>query len=153
MAIIQTSLKYTNKLETKNTSFFDRLMQLIDYKGINSVNKLAIEYLGYSSAEKINRLKKKGAKPSYDIVSDISNKFEDIDTRWLITGVGSMIVDKGKLNVTAQINPDLVKLYDLIDQLSGGAETKNALRDQVQALISKVDRMEEKLHSVKKLLG
>lgn len=47
--------------------------------------------LGYKSSEKISRLfRDGGAKPSYDIIYDISNMF-DVNVDWLITGRGSML--------------------------------------------------------------
>jgi hypothetical protein len=63
----------------KNTTFFQRLLKLSEYKGFNSLNKFAIEGLNYSSSEKLNRLKKENTNPSVDILLDISNKFEDIN--------------------------------------------------------------------------
>lgn len=57
-----------------------------------SINSLSLsKELGYKSSEKISRLfRDGGAKPSYDIIYDIANKFE-INTDWLITGRGSML--------------------------------------------------------------
>ncbi len=61
----------------------------MDYKSLNSLT-LAKE-LGYKSSEKLSRLFREGnAKPSYDIIYDISNKFE-INTDWLIVGRGPML--------------------------------------------------------------
>jgi transcriptional regulator with XRE-family HTH domain len=48
--------------------------------------------LGYASSEKINRLfRKDGAKPGFDIVADIANRFVNINVEWLITGRGEML--------------------------------------------------------------
>jgi transcriptional regulator with XRE-family HTH domain len=48
--------------------------------------------LGYTSGEKINRLfRKEGAKPGFDIIADIANKFVDLDVDWLVTGRGEML--------------------------------------------------------------
>lgn len=70
-----------------------RIKELMSYYSINSLT-LSKE-LGYKSSEKIYRLfREGGAKPSYDIIYDISNKFE-INTDWLITGRGSMLNNKG----------------------------------------------------------
>jgi phage repressor protein C with HTH and peptisase S24 domain len=74
----------------KNQTFFDRILQIIEFKGINSVNEFAINYLKYDAPQKINRLKKEGANPSYEIILDIVNKFEDINPQWLLTGEGEM---------------------------------------------------------------
>lgn len=72
-----------------------RIKELMSYYSINSLS-LSKE-LGYKSSEKISRLfREKGAKPSYDIIYDISNKFE-INTDWLITGRGSMFREEQQL--------------------------------------------------------
>lgn len=73
-------------------------MQIIDYKGINSVNEFATEYLKYKAPQKINRLKKGDAKPSYDIITDIVNTFEDINPLWLLTGKGDMVIENKPIN-------------------------------------------------------
>ncbi|MBK6263521.1 S24 family peptidase [Marivirga sp. S37H4] len=70
----------------ENSNFFERLMVFSDSQGFKNINEFA-EFLGYSSAEKLYRLKRSpSAKPSFDIIHDISNKFEILDLRWLITG-------------------------------------------------------------------
>jgi hypothetical protein len=48
--------------------------------------------LGYSSSEKINRLfREGGAKPGFDIIADIANKFVELNVDWLVTGRGEML--------------------------------------------------------------
>ena len=59
--------------------FFERIQKIIDYYKIKSVNSFAKDYLKYKSSEKINRLKGKNALPSYEILHDISIKFENIN--------------------------------------------------------------------------
>lgn len=81
---MQTSFK-------ENSEFFQRIMEIIDYKGIKSVNVFATKHLNYDAPQKINRLKKKENKPSYEIILDIVNKFEEIDANWLISGKGNML--------------------------------------------------------------
>lgn len=66
-----------------------RIKELMSYYSMNSLS--LSKSLGYKSSEKISRLfREGGAKPSYDIIYDISNKFE-ISADWLITGRGTMI--------------------------------------------------------------
>jgi len=74
----------------KKTTIFERILQIIEYYNIKSVNSFAKEHLGYDSSEKIARLKDENKRPSVDILEDISNKFVEIDLNWLITGSGSM---------------------------------------------------------------
>lgn len=75
----------------KKTSIFERILQIVEFYNIKSVNSFAKDYLGYDSSEKIARLKDPNKRPSVDILEDISNKFENIDLNWLITGSGSML--------------------------------------------------------------
>ena len=60
--------------------------------------------LGYTSSEKINRLfRKDGAKPGFDIVADIANKFVELNPDWLVTGRGEML--KGPNGSTVREEP------------------------------------------------
>ena len=73
------------------SNFFERISSIMDYYEIKSVKSFACKHLGYASSEKINRLKGRGTRPSYEILNDISNKFEDINVEWLLTGKGEML--------------------------------------------------------------
>lgn len=73
------------------SNFFERILQIINYYDIKNVNSFAKDYLRYTSSEKINRLKKENTNPSYEILNDISNRFENINTEWLLTGRGAML--------------------------------------------------------------
>lgn len=66
-----------------------RIEQILKVNGLN-YSQLA-EALGYTSPEKISRLfRVENAKPSYDIIADIANKFADLNIEWFITGKGEM---------------------------------------------------------------
>jgi len=71
-----------------NSKIFERILFIIKEKGIRNVAELA-DSLGYASPQKIYRLKQEDCKPSYDIIHDFSNKFEDLNIRWFISGEGS----------------------------------------------------------------
>ncbi|MFC0344013.1 S24 family peptidase [Epilithonimonas hispanica] len=73
----------------KNSNFFERTLEIALFYGFSGIPELA-KALGYSSPEKLYRLKKENAKPSVDILQDLSNKFEDLDLNWYITGQGSL---------------------------------------------------------------
>lgn len=73
----------------KYSTIFDRIIVIVEKKGFKNVAELA-EKLGYASPQKIYRLKQEeNSKPSYDIIRDFSNKFEDLDLRWFVTGEGT----------------------------------------------------------------
>ena len=68
------------------TSFFDRMMQYANSQGIKNPSQLT-EMLGYSRPERLLRLgRDENAKPSYDILVDLTNTFENLPLRWLLTG-------------------------------------------------------------------
>ena len=73
----------------KDSNFFERTLRISVFYGYSGIPDLA-KALGYSSPEKLYRLKKENAKPSVDILQDLSNKFEDLDLNWYITGEGSL---------------------------------------------------------------
>jgi len=89
-------------------------MQIIDYYEIKNVNSFAKDYLKYDSSEKINRLKKDNTYPSFEILSDITNKFENIDANWLLTGIEPMFRDKKIEDVASE------KIIPVIDNSSMG---------------------------------
>lgn len=99
-----------------------RIKELMSYYSINSLT-LSKE-LGYKSSEKISRLfRDGGAKPSYDIIYDISNKFE-INTDWLITGRGSMLKSEGRSPRGEQeevlpTKKNLIPFYDDVSTIGG----------------------------------
>ncbi|MDL2228127.1 hypothetical protein LJC25_04365 [Bacteroidales bacterium OttesenSCG-928-K03] len=80
----------------KNSDLFERMLEIIRYYKIKNVSEFSKKYLGYDSPEKINRLKKEGKYPSYEVLADIANKFEEIDIHWLITGKGNMLKNPTK---------------------------------------------------------
>ena len=72
----------------------ERFLQLFENKGIKNPNEFAI-LLNYSSPEKINRLLRDDKNmPSAEILTDIANKFADVNINWLLTGKGSMLTTK-----------------------------------------------------------
>lgn len=97
-----------------NNNIVDRIKAFMQYKSLNSLS-LSKE-LGYNSSEKISRLfRDKKAKPSYDIIYDISNKFE-INVDWLITGRGSMLKDEQKHENTVTPNTtDATYVYNMYE--------------------------------------
>lgn len=86
-------------------SIVERLEEWMNHEKLNP-NRLS-EILGYKSGEKIYRLfRDEKAKPSIDIIEDISNKFEYLDIEWLMTGRGNMLKIPSK---TAHIPPSTDK--------------------------------------------
>ncbi len=80
-----------NKEGLKNV-FYLRLREFYKSLGYKNDRAFSVNALGYNGSEKINRLKKDGNKPSIDILKDISNKFENFNLHWYITGKGEMLL-------------------------------------------------------------
>lgn len=105
--------------------FFRRILQLSDYKGFKNISDFAKNGLQYASSEKINRLKKENNKPSFEILLDISNKFDDVNLNWLITGKGKPLIDDDSIHIAVDKNStyenskdlDLIKSKDKIIEL------------------------------------
>ncbi len=73
---------------SNNSTFFERLLSYAQAKGIKNISALA-EALGYEKPEKLYRLKRdENARPSFEVIAGITNLFENLNLRWLITGIG-----------------------------------------------------------------
>lgn len=119
-----------------NSNFFERIMKIAEYHGFSSINNFAITGLGYKSSEKLNRLKDGSKSPSVDIIVDISNKFEAVNTLWILTGKGEMLLH----NTSPPAVPEEVLL--LKDKII-------ALQDEVIRLNGVVHKLQEALQATK----
>ena len=99
----------------KKSNFFERTLQLSDLYGYDGIPELA-KALGYGSPQKLYRLKDESAKPSVDILQDLSNKFEDLNLNWYITGKGNIKVENKfkayETNNDVSIVREDIKLYN-----------------------------------------
>ena len=67
---------------------------IVSLKGLKGITELAAK-LNYASAEKMYRIgRHPNAKPSFDIIADLTNLFEDLNVRWLLTGKGTPFDDR-----------------------------------------------------------
>jgi hypothetical protein len=83
-------------------TIFDRIIIIIEQKGLKNVAELA-GMLGYGSPQKIYRLRQaENSKPSYDIIQDFSNKFEDLNMRWFVTGEGEPFTSSASKTMVAE---------------------------------------------------
>lgn len=107
-----------------NRDINKRLVEYFKHKGLSQTQ--AAKILDYDSPEKISRLfRKDTAKPSYEIIFDLSNKFDDLNIDWLICGRGEMILT-GENKLVA--NEDQAEYYSrkILDR-----EIFNHLKDQI----------------------
>lgn len=97
----------------KKTNIFERILELAEIEGIKNIPELA-DRLGYDSPEKLYRLKRNpNAKPSFDILEDLTNKFEHWNLRYLITGTGQQLLN-------AEKGADTLPAMQLFQDHSGG---------------------------------
>jgi hypothetical protein len=127
-------------LDEKKSTFFERISQVIDYYKIKNVKSFACDYLGYNSSQKINRLKEKNTSPSYEILNDISNKFENINPEWLLTGKGKMLrqpdadadaevgADKGAQQLMSDNDGYKDKYFEVLEKYAIVLEELNAIQ-------------------------
>lgn len=94
--------------------YYTRIKEIAEHFGFRSVNEFATKGLNYTSSEKINRLKKENTKPSIDIIINISNKFENINSYWILTGEGTMLKNEQKTSYEQVLNYLKDHMEDLI---------------------------------------
>lgn len=106
-------------------NFFERIEMIMKHYNIKNVNELATVELKYASPEKINRLKKAGNNPSYDIMVDLKKRFPDVDANWLLTGNGKMLLTEGQMKYATDENLAkelLIAKDEIIKQLKARIE-------------------------------
>lgn len=139
-----------------DSDIVSRLKEFMEYNSLNSLTLSKL--LGYKSSEKVSRLfrdEENKAKPSYDIIYDISIKFE-ISVDWLITGRGSMLRDsknpeESKLGVTPIATPISPAEESIIYKMY--KDEKEEKERLVKEKESKIDHLQSELLSAKEELA
>jgi len=109
----QTNLNYILFMK----GFYNRIESISTYYNYKSVNDFALSGLAYKSSEKLNRLKNDDNTPSVKIILDISNKFEKINTNWLLTGKGTMFIPGSEKNLVSEPQSKYNK-YNSLEEFS-----------------------------------
>ena len=153
----------------KMQTFFNRLLQIIEFQGFKNINDFALNGLKYESSSKLNRLKDDKNKPSVEILLDIANYFPTINTHWLITGKGNMLLTKEEL-VTQNIhepkeiykseaNQQLSENYAIVkenitlkDEIIKSLKEKIAEKDKQIVLFENIiEKFEHRIESIEHL--
>ncbi len=121
----------------------------------NDMNALQLSHLlGYKQSEKIYRLfreENSTALPSAEILEDISNKFENLDIRWLLTGHISTNLNASQTNKNMELfegeaeyntKPQII---EALQQANAALIASNADKDKIIALLEKQLKEVEKL--------
>lgn len=69
----------------KIEDIFDRIQYIIDREGLNIFS--FSKEIGVVDQTMRNILKRRGSKPSFEVLSKIIQRYAWVDARWLITGV------------------------------------------------------------------
>lgn len=128
-----------------DSNFFDRILQLAKNQGYKNITDFSKNGLGYSSPEKLNRLKDSDKKPSIEIIIDISNKFEFINLKWLITGRGKMdnrndpdVINEPSIKYSKESDQRVIELQaEIISLMKEVSELKSRLPVTDQPIVSK----------------
>lgn len=124
-----------------NAEIVNRIDQIIKAKKL-TVNSFAA-ILGYKQSEKLSRLfRVENAYPSYQIIYDITNKFEDINGDWLITGRGQMYINKddharAHERSVAELESELQVCRDKITQFQQFVDMQKEMIDVYRELAGK----------------
>lgn len=127
-------------------TFYSRLMQVAEYQGIKNTQKLS-EFLGYKSPQKLYRLEKDpSAKPSFKILLDITNKFDNLDLKWLITGETDT---NQKINKTSEPDGSYYRITFeeiIAEKVAEKIEPAiNQIRKKVEYIQIQLDNLNEKI--------
>jgi hypothetical protein len=128
-----------------NTNIFERILLIVEFYELDGISGLAKE-LGYTAPEKLYRLKRnKKSTPSFDMLIDFANKFENLNLRWLITGNGEIVTVDQPMNMAAEGTEEYgVKddLFKTMVSLFAESVAKN-----IEPRISKrIDDLEMRIH-------
>lgn len=121
------------------SNVYERLLEFSASKGFKNLNDFS-NYVGFKSPEKLYRLgRNEKNKPSYDILFQIANKFEDLNLNWLIKGTGVMTFETGKED--PETNPVADSITRLIKTIS--ALTDTAIKENIALLKEQLYQMAE----------
>jgi hypothetical protein len=134
----------------EKSTFFERIMYVSQIQGFKNVTEFAKNGLDYNSPQKILRLKEGENKPSIDIILDISNKFENVNISWLMTGKGAPLTDEKKYD--DQLNDKINSVFREpgVEYNVKGSTDKDRLIETQEKLIK---ALEEQLRLTKMALA
>lgn len=116
------------------------------------------QQLNYKSPEKISRLIRdndKETKPSYDIIKDIANSFENINIVWLITGKGEMLKsdsniqkNKGTGNIIQNGNGNLSGAINI----GGEMHSKKSIEERLKGMVHEIRNLRTQVDNLNKII-
>ena len=125
-----------------NTGFIDRIEQLMKYKSLTQ-RSLSIN-IGFSYSTLNKYCNKKSNTIDFELVYRISSQYSDINTKWLVEGVGPMLISD--LNNESKNIERIERLVDTITTLQG---TINEQAKTIQVYEDKVRKLNGELTMLK----
>lgn len=131
-------------------TFFKRLLQIVEFQRFKNINDFALNGLKYDSSSKLNRLKDEKNKPSVEILLDIANYFPNINTHWLITGKGEMLLSDNESLASTLKEPNETYKLENSQQLY---ENYTVLKENIQLKDDVIKSLKEKIEIKDKQLS
>ncbi|MCD7850762.1 MAG: hypothetical protein LUH63_14105 [Parabacteroides sp.] len=111
---------------------FDRIQYIIDKEGLN-ISSFSKE-IGVVDQTMRNILKKRGSKPSYEVLFKIIQRYAWLDARWFMTGIGSETNEINNIIGSANADFDVAFYKQLISSQQKTIENlSEAIRDSKKA--------------------
>ena len=93
--------------------FLERLQQ---YAKAKNLSFRSISLSAGQSASYLSNSLKQGATPSVEVVSNIIDKYPDLNPNWLLTGKGVMVLEENLMSSSGEILGQNKSIDQLIDE-------------------------------------
>lgn len=120
---------------SSNSTFYSRLLSYAESQGIKNTSALA-EALDYDKPERLYRLKRdENARPSFEVIEGVTNLFESLNVRWLITGKGDAELSSGPIEEANSVQePESIYLTKSQEQKKLLKEKERVISQQQETI-------------------
>ena len=149
-----------------NTSdIFERIEMFSEHKGFKNLSDFS-DYVGFKAPEKLYRLRRvPKSRPSFGMLLQIANAFDDLNLNWLVTGTGEMLLPEkitgeaaeNKNSTDMERNPVADSMTGLLQAIAKANDTAlkediKQLQHQLQVLAESEKEIKEKVDYIYKML-
>ncbi|MEM9687639.1 MAG: hypothetical protein AAF934_12075 [Bacteroidota bacterium] len=149
----------------KNKSdIFERIKMFSARKGFKNLSDFS-DYVGFKAPEKLYRLRRvPKSRPSFGMLAEMANTFDDLNLNWLVTGTGEMLLpekitaaSEGRGSTDMKHNPVADSITGLLKAIvkvneTGLKEDIEQLQHQLQDLAESEKEIKEKVDDIYKML-
>ena len=143
----------------KNKSdVFKRIKIFLTAKGFKNLSDFS-DYVGFKAPEKLYRLRRvPKSRPSFGMLLEMANAFDDLNLNWLITGTGEMLLpETTEDSIKMDNNPvadSMTGLLQAITRVNNTALKKDIeqLQHQLHVLTESEKEIKEKVEYIYKML-